>query len=230
MDSNIFEKANIIANNAEDATIGVIDENGYPSVSTVSSIKTDGITKAFFATAMNANKTKRILNCDKVSVCFREDNDNVTLVGTAKILTGKETKNNLWQDWFINHFPEGPDDPGYCVIEFKAQRASLWINHQSAEFYMSDVMTIQSRCGLLCHFCDYKEPCNCGGCIETNGHPFHGECPVAVCCQNRGYIHCGECSDMPCEQLYAYSCLDKEHGDKPAGARLSVLKYWAKNK
>jgi hypothetical protein len=32
---------------------------------------------------------------------------------------------------------------------------------------------------------------------------------------------------MPCEQLYAYSCLDKEHGDKPAGARLNVLRRWA---
>ena len=28
---------------------------------------------------------------------------------------------------------------------------------------------------------EYKETCGCGGCIETNGHPFHGECPVAVC-------------------------------------------------
>ena len=38
---------------------------------------------------------------------------------------------------------------------------------------------IDSRCGLHCTGCEYKETCGCGGCIETNGHPFHGECPVA---------------------------------------------------
>lgn len=31
---------------------------------------------------------------------------------------------------------------------------------------------VDSRCGLHCTECEYKEPCECGGCIETNGHPF----------------------------------------------------------
>ena len=47
---------------------------------------------------------------------------------------------------------------------------------------------VDSRCGLHCTGCEYKETCGCGGCIETNGHPFHGECPVAVCCQDKGIV------------------------------------------
>ncbi len=86
---------------------------------------------------------------------------------------------------------------------------------------------IESRCGLLCGSCSYREPCKCGGCVETNGHPFHGECPVAECSQAKGYEHCGLCPEMPCEQLYAYSYLDKEHGDNPPGARIEQLKKWA---
>lgn len=85
----------------------------------------------------------------------------------------------------------------------------------------------ESRCGLLCSECSYKESCSCGGCIETNGHPFHGECPIAVCCQEKGYNHCGNCPDLPCEQLYAYSYLDKEHGDNPPGARIQVVRKWS---
>ncbi len=95
---------------------------------------------------------------------------------------------------------------------------------------MKSQSVVQSRCGLLCNECDYREECNCGGCIETNGHPFHGECPVATCCQGKGYTHCGQCPDMPCEQLRTYSCDDKEHGDNPPGARLGVLRYWQHNK
>ena len=85
----------------------------------------------------------------------------------------------------------------------------------------------ESRCGLLCSSCSYRESCNCGGCVETNGHPFHGECPIADCCQKKGFEHCGQCPDLPCEQLYAYSYLDKEHGDNPPGARIEQLKKWA---
>ena len=85
---------------------------------------------------------------------------------------------------------------------------------------------IDSRCGLHCSDCEFKKPFNCGGCIETNGHPFHGECPVAVCCQSKGYIHCGQCPDIPCKLLWDYSC-DEAHGDTPKGARIEVCKKWA---
>ena len=37
-------------------------------------------------------------------------------------------------------------------------------------------------------------------------------------------LHCTGC----CEQLYAYSYLDKEHGDNPPGARVEQCKRWAK--
>ena len=84
---------------------------------------------------------------------------------------------------------------------------------------------IETRCGLLCSECSYKESHNCGGCIETKGNPFHGECPVAVCCQNKGFTHCGECPDIPCELLTQYS-YDKEHGDD--GKRIEQCKEWAK--
>ncbi len=85
---------------------------------------------------------------------------------------------------------------------------------------------IDTRCGLRCEGCSWKEKFNCGGCIATNGHPFHGECPVAICCQNKGHNHCGECVDFPCELLKSYSC-DPEHRDKPAGARIEQCKRWA---
>lgn len=63
--------------------------------------------------------------------------------------------------------------------------------------------------------------------METNGHPFHGECSIAMCCQAKGHVHCGECDIIPCEKLYAYSYLDPEHGDKPQGARVEVCRHWA---
>lgn len=84
---------------------------------------------------------------------------------------------------------------------------------------------IDTRCGLSCFSCEFKESENCGGCIETNGKPFHGECPVAICCQRKNLVHCGECPDFVCELLNQYSC-DPEHGDNPAGARIEQCRKW----
>lgn len=84
-----------------------------------------------------------------------------------------------------------------------------------------------SRCGLSCTDCSWRQPCGCGGCIETQGNPFHGACPVAHCCQDRGFDHCGQCPDLPCEQLYRYSYLDPEHGDNPPGKRVETCRRWA---
>jgi hypothetical protein len=86
---------------------------------------------------------------------------------------------------------------------------------------------VESRCGLICSECSYREQFKCGGCAETNGHPFYGECSLAVCCQDKGHRHCGQCGEMPCKELYSYSYLDKEHGDNPPGARIEILKKWA---
>ena len=86
---------------------------------------------------------------------------------------------------------------------------------------------IDSRCGLHCTSCAWKESHGCGGCIETNGNPFHGECSIAQCCQNKKLTHCGECNIIPCDNLYEYSYLDPEHGDKPQGIRVEVCRRWA---
>ena len=87
---------------------------------------------------------------------------------------------------------------------------------------------IESRCGLLCSGCSYKESHGCGGCIETNGNPFHGECSVAKCCQDKGYTYCGECPQLPSDcgsKLSAYSFADIEHGD--GGMRIEQCRKWA---
>jgi len=84
---------------------------------------------------------------------------------------------------------------------------------------------IDTRCGLRCESCSFREKFDCGGCIATMGHPFHGECPVAVCCQEKDLVHCGQCPGFPCALLEQYSC-DPEHGDDPPGARIEQCRKW----
>jgi len=94
-------------------------------------------------------------------------------------------------------------------------------------FTMDKLLTVQSRCGLLCDDCGYRVSHGCAGCVALNGTPFWGECPVAQCCQDKGFAHCGECPDIPCAQLRDFSCGDGEHCDNPKGTRIMICKAWA---
>ena len=83
---------------------------------------------------------------------------------------------------------------------------------------------IQSRCGLRCQECEYRESMNCAGCLQIE-KPFWGEsCPIKACCEGRARMHCGECREFPCALLLDFS-YDKEQGD--GGKRLWQCRCWA---
>ena len=134
MNASIIEKANQIIKTCDTAYFGVIDEDGYPSVSTVSPINPESILEAFVSTNIGGSKEKRLRKSSRASICFRSGNDNITLVGDAVIVTDQETKSWCWQDWFINHYPGGETDPNYVIIKFTTKRVSLWVDFENAAF------------------------------------------------------------------------------------------------
>ncbi len=56
---------------------------------------------------------------------------------------------------------------------------------------------IESRCGILCSECNYRDEVNCKGCVNI-AKPFWGDiCPVKSCCEEKKLSHCGECKTFP---------------------------------
>lgn len=126
----IVKKAEKLLGDCEVVDLATVSENGYPRICALSKIKTEGIRKIWFATGTESKKTLHLNKNPKSSVCFWKNGDSVTLVGETKVLTDARTKEELWQDWFIDHFPEGMTDPGYCILEFTAKEATLWIDQE----------------------------------------------------------------------------------------------------
>jgi len=81
---------------------------------------------------------------------------------------------------------------------------------------------IESRCGIVCSACTYRESTGCTGCASI-AKPFWGDCPVKTCCEQKSLSHCGLCGDFPCETLSSFS-YDKEHGDD--GKRIEQCRKW----
>lgn len=109
----------------------LIDNDGYPTASTISASKADGINWITFGTGLGSNKTNRIEKCNRASVCFNAVDHNITLVGTIEILTDPDIKKEMWYNGLENHF-SGPEDPNYCVLRFKTERYNLLVDWKEA--------------------------------------------------------------------------------------------------
>lgn len=82
---------------------------------------------------------------------------------------------------------------------------------------------IESRCGILCSECEYKQKMNCKGCTLIE-KPFWAEsCPLKTCCETKTHNHCGQCSEFPCNLVNQFA-YDKEQGDD--GKRIEQCKAW----
>jgi hypothetical protein len=85
-------------------------------------------------------------------------------------------------------------------------------------------MAIESRCGILCAQCAFREKMKCNGCVNITKPFWAPACPVKDCCEKRALTNCGFCGEFPCELLKKFS-YDKENGDD--GKRISQCGEWA---
>jgi len=129
----IASKANYVGGGMEGyAVLSLIDENGYPTASTLTIARADGINWITFATSPDSNKAKRIAACNRASVCLASSEYNVTLVGTVEIVTDLETKKDMWFAP-MSHMWSGPDDPNFCAIRFNTERYNLFFADDESE-------------------------------------------------------------------------------------------------
>jgi len=137
MNPNLHAKANELIKTLKYASFGVIDENGYPSVSAVSLVNPTNITELYFTTTMDSNKAKRLKKNNKASINCYTTMNNITLVGETEIFFDQETKSKYWQEWVklgADVYPAGASDTNYCFIKFTTKRVALWVDDEGAEF------------------------------------------------------------------------------------------------
>jgi len=140
MKTEIITKAEEIVRESDAGAFTVIQSDGYPETATRSNICPEGIAGCYFSTGTSGAMARALKTNDKASVCFRSGGDNVSLTGRARIVTDKKIKRDLWQDWFINHFPGGPEDQEYTVVRFDTVRLSLWVDCEQEHFTLKQIL------------------------------------------------------------------------------------------
>ncbi|MCL2376322.1 MAG: pyridoxamine 5'-phosphate oxidase family protein [Defluviitaleaceae bacterium] len=142
MHQDIIARAGDVINSRSDyigegmdgyVVLSLIDENGYPTSSTVTISKADGVNWMTFIGDIDGNKEKRIRKCSKASVCLASNNYNITLVGTMEILTDPAVKKEHWQKVFQEAYNANYDNPQYCILRFNTEHYNLFFADNDIE-------------------------------------------------------------------------------------------------
>ena len=82
---------------------------------------------------------------------------------------------------------------------------------------------IESRCGIICGECGFREQMGCSGCTQIQ-KPFWGDsCLVKSCYEEKSHAHCGQCASFPCPLLNQFA-YDEKQGD--SGKRIEQCGKW----
>ena len=132
----LTEKATALLAQCEHITIASIDANGYPRPVQMAKIETKSFNEVWMATSANAMKVTDFKQNPKAGLCYDHYGNGVALRGTVEVTTDNSTRQAMWQEWFIHHFPGGPSDPDYVLLHFTGTEATFWIN---GEFVHSSI-------------------------------------------------------------------------------------------
>lgn len=132
----IREKAADMLQQCPTVVLASVDPKGYPRPVPMSRIASEGLSPVWMATGKDSLKTKDFAANPKAGLCFGTGGESVALTGTVTVVTDEAAKQAMWQEWFIEHFTEGPADPNYVLLRFEGRGATFWID---SEFVHTDL-------------------------------------------------------------------------------------------
>lgn len=124
----IVEKAVDLLAQCNEVIVASINSGGFPRPVPMAKGHTSGCNEVWMATGADSEKVVDFRMNPKAGLCYSSAGDSVALRGTVEIVTDDSIRKEMWQDWYINHFPGGPTDPNYLLLRFIGTEATLWIN------------------------------------------------------------------------------------------------------
>lgn len=121
-------KAEALLEKTAFVTLASVTADGYPRGCILVKVANRGFRTVYVSTGTTSRKTGEFLANPKAGLSYGDEKDGVTLLGAVRVLNEKAQKAPYWQEWMGAHFPKGPDDPDFCVLEFTAEEATLWID------------------------------------------------------------------------------------------------------
>lgn len=117
--------------------IASVDSEGFPNAKAMlPPRKREGIKTFYFTTNTSAMRTAQFRENPRACIyfCDRRFFRGVMLIGRMEVLEDGKYKEMIWRDGDTMYYPQGVDDPDYCVLRFTAVKGRFYSNFKSETF------------------------------------------------------------------------------------------------
>ena len=141
--SNLIRKAEELLAECANVIIASVNSDGFPRPVPMAKGDTEGCGTVWMATGADSVKVADFKRNPKAGLRNDKGGSSVCLRGMVEIIDDDNTRREKWQDWYINHFPGGPDDPNYVLLRFVGTEATIWIDHEFAHIQYEEYSSKQ---------------------------------------------------------------------------------------
>lgn len=92
-------------------------DNDKPDIRVMYCPRIDEDLTVWFSTSAASNKARQIMSNPEIAVEFYADGKMLKILGSAEVLNDQATKDELWEEDWTRYWPNGREDPDYCVIK-----------------------------------------------------------------------------------------------------------------
>ena len=104
-------------------SFGTFGLNDWPNIRALMVVTKDGVETVWFATDKNSPKIVE-LQANPKAILYGYDIESMMefrLFGKVEMLTDSVSRQKIWSDEMIQHFPDGIDSPSMMVLRFDTE-------------------------------------------------------------------------------------------------------------
>lgn len=137
--SYAIEKALNLVRDSKIAMLGNVDEQGFPNIKAMLNLHTEGLKDIWFSTNTSSKRVSNFIKDSKACIYYVDEENfmGLMLVGEMEVLQDEESRRKLWFDGSEKYYPQGVNDPDYCVLHFRAHRGNFYHGLENIDFVIN---------------------------------------------------------------------------------------------
>ena len=140
MNEQIKEQIRSLIDKAADVCVCSVDANGYPNAKRMFTLPHENYNVYYFSTNVSSMRYNHFKANPRACIYFSDSVAGIQLIGDMRACTDHDTKARFWSDGDEKYYPEGVDDPDYCVFRFTANTGRHYYNGVSTDFSADELI------------------------------------------------------------------------------------------
>ncbi|WP_374019096.1 pyridoxamine 5'-phosphate oxidase family protein [Paenibacillus thiaminolyticus] len=135
--NNVEKHVNHLVDAQDFSIVSSVDEEGFPNTKAMlPPRKREGIKYFYFTTNTSSMRVKQFRQNPNACLYFCDNPSfqGVMLKGTMEVREDAAAKEAIWREGDTLYYPQGVEDPDYCVLQFTAHTGRYYRRFHSEDF------------------------------------------------------------------------------------------------